>query len=290
MQPNQQNQQNQPNQQNILFIGGGNMATALIGGILANQKQQNIKISVLEISQIAAKSLQKKFPEITIFSFADEISNANNFDTIFLAVKPQNLADALQPLQKLNFWQTALIISIVAGMTTQKIQTFLNATNLKIVRVMPNTPALINQAMSGLFANANVDETNKNLAQNLLSSVGKILWLNDENQIDAITAISGSGPAYVFLFLEALQKAAQNMGFDNKQAELLAIQTMLGAALLAKNNIDSGKDNFAQLRQKVTSKGGTTAAALDVFFKNNFENLVEKACQAAQQRSVELGK
>ena len=266
------------------------MATALIGGILANQKQQNIKISVLEISQIAAKSLQKKFPEITIFSFADEISNANNFDTIFLAVKPQNLADALQPLQKLNFWQTALIISIVAGMTTQKIQTFLNATNLKIVRVMPNTPALINQAMSGLFANANVDATNKNLAQNLLSSVGKILWLNDENQIDAITAISGSGPAYVFLFLEALQKAAQNMGFDNKQAELLALQTMLGAALLAKNNIDSGKDNFAQLRQKVTSKGGTTAAALDVFFKNNFENLVEKACQAAQQRSVELGK
>ena len=287
MQPNQQNQQNQ---QNILFIGGGNMATALIGGILANQKQQNIKISVLEISQITAKSLQKKFPEITIFSFADEISNANNFDTIFLAVKPQNLADALQPLQKLNFWQTALIISIVAGMTTQKIQTFLNATNLKIVRVMPNTPALINQAMSGLFANANVDETNKNLAQNLLSSVGKILWLNDENQIDAITAISGSGPAYVFLFLEALQKAAQNMGFDNKQAELLALQTMLGAALLAKNNIDSGKDNFAQLLQKVTSKGGTTAAALDVFFKNNFENLVEKACQAAQQRSVELGK
>lgn len=284
MQPNQQNQQN------ILFIGGGNMATALIGGILANQKQQNIKISVLEISQIAAKSLQEKFPEITIFSFADEISNANNFDTIFLAVKPQNLADALQPLQKLNFWQTALIISIVAGMTTQKIQTFLNATNLKIVRVMPNTPALINQAMSGLFANANVDATNKNLAQNLLSSVGKILWLNDENQIDAITAISGSGPAYVFLFLEALQKAAQNMGFDNKQAELLALQTMLGAALLAKNNIDSGKDNFAQLRQKVTSKGGTTAAALDVFFKNNFENLVEKACQAAQQRSVKLGK
>ena len=287
MQPNQQNQQNQ---QNILFIGGGNMATALIGGILANQKQQNIKISVLEISQIAAKSLRKKFPEITIFSFADEISNANNFDTIFLAVKPQNLADALQPLQKLNFWQTALIISIVAGMTTQKIQTFLNATNLKIVRVMPNTPALINQAMSGLFANANVDATNKKIAQNLLSSVGKILWLNDENQIDAITAISGSGPAYVFLFLEALQKAAQNMGFDNKQAELLALQTMLGAALLAKNNIDSGKDNFAQLRQKVTSKGGTTAAALDVFFKNNFENLVEKACQAAQQRSVELGK
>ena len=287
MQPNQQNQQNQ---QNILFIGGGNMATALIGGILANQKQQNIKISVLEISQIAAKSLQKKFPEITIFSFADEISNANNFDTIFLAVKPQNLADALQPLQKLNFWQTALIISIVAGMTTQKIQTFLNATNLKIVRVMPNTPALINQAMSGLFANVNVDATNKKIAQNLLSSVGKILWLNDENQIDAITAISGSGPAYVFLFLEALQKAAQNMGFDNKQAELLALQTMLGAALLAKNNIDSGKDNFAQLRQKVTSKGGTTAAALDVFFKNNFENLVEKACQAAQQRSVELGK
>lgn len=277
-------------QQNILFIGGGNMATALIGGILAKQNQQNIKISVLEISQDAAKSLQQKFPNIQIFTSANQINNSNEFGIIFLAVKPQNLADALQALSKLNFWHHALIISIVAGMTTQKIQTFLNATNLKIVRVMPNTPALINQAMSGLFANANVDENNKNIAQNLLCAVGKILWLQNESQIDAITAISGSGPAYVFLFLEALQKAAQNMGFDDKQAELLSLQTLLGSALLAQNSTDSGKDNFAQLRQKVTSKGGTTAAALDIFFKNNFENLVEKACQAAQQRSVELGK
>lgn len=281
---------------NILFIGGGNMATALIGGILANQNgQQNIKISVLEIFPTAAKSLQQKFHNIQIFSSADEIkSNTNinnNFDIIFLAVKPQNLADALLPLSQQNFWQSALIISIVAGMTTQKIQTFLNDNSkLKIVRVMPNTPALINQAMSGIFANENVDENNKQIAQNLLTSVGKILWLQNERQIDAITAISGSGPAYVFLFLEALQNAAQNLGFDSNQAELLALQTLLGAALLAKNSIELGKDNFAQLRQKVTSKGGTTAAALDVFFKNNFENLVENACKAAEQRSIELGK
>lgn len=281
----------QQNTQNILFIGGGNMATALIGGILGNN--QNIKISVLEISPTATQTLQQKFQNIQIFNSAENLTNLTNpnFDIVFLAVKPQNLADALQPLNQQKFWQNALIISIVAGMPTQKIQHFLNDNSkLKIVRVMPNTPALINQAMSGLFANENVDENNKQIAQNLLSSVGKILWLQNERQIDAITAISGSGPAYVFLFLEALQKAAQNLGFDNKQAELLALQTLLGAGLLAKNNIDSGKDNFAQLREKVTSKGGTTAAALEVFFKNNFENLVENACKAAQQRSIELGK
>lgn len=280
----------QQNTQNILFIGGGNMATALIGGILANQ---NIKISVLEISPTATQALQQKFQNIQIFNSAENLTNLTNpnFDIVFLAVKPQNLAEALQPLNQQKFWQNALIISIVAGMPTQKIQHFLNDNSkLKIVRVMPNTPALINQAMSGLFANENVDENNKQIAQNLLSSVGKILWLQNEQQIDAITAISGSGPAYVFLFLEALQKAAQNLGFDNKQAELLALQTLLGAGLLAKNNIDSGKDNFAQLREKVTSKGGTTAAALEIFFKNNFENLVENACKAAQQRSIELGK
>lgn len=276
---------------NILFIGGGNMATALIGGILGNN--QNIKISVLEISPSAVNSLQQKFSNIKIFTSADEIKNSNknnNFDTIFLAVKPQNLADALTPLSQQNFWQDALIISIVAGMTTQKIQNFLNKPQLKIIRVMPNTPALINQAMSGIFANEFVDENDKNFAQTLLSSVGKTLWLQNEHQIDAITAISGSGPAYVFLFLEALQNAAQNLGFDNKQAELLALQTLLGSALLAKNSIDCQSDNFAQLREKVTSKGGTTAAALDVFFKNNFINLVENACQAAQMRSIELGK
>ena len=262
----------------IGFIGAGNMAYALIKGLLSNGfDAQNINVSDSNNElRIKRKS------ELNITTYPDNTSLLHNSDVVVFAVKPQVLS--LVCLQLKNKVKPShLFVSIVAGIRSSDINRWLGG-NFALVRTMPNTPALFQSGVTGLFANELVSSQQQELVTSILSSVGECFWVNDEKLIDAITAISGSGPAYFFLLMQSITQAAIALGLDEKTANSLSIQTSLGASLMATK---SGKDSKT-LRAEVTSPNGTTQAAIESFQDQNFEGIVAAATRAAYNRAREL--
>ena len=262
----------------IAFIGGGNMARALIGGLIRN-KFLATNILVVELNTETRLKLVNDFG---ISSQAEINAQLSAVDVIIFAIKPQDLRTAAQSLQP--YLKTQLIISIAAGIRAFDLVNWLG-NYTKIIRCMPNTPALIGLGVTGLVALPSVTTTDKERATQILEAVGQSVWLEEEQQLDAVTAISGSGPAYVFYFIEAMQAAALQMGLDAGQANVLILGTFLGATQLA---IQS-EETVSLLRERVTSKGGTTAAALNSMNENNLQQKIIMALEAAKQRAAELG-
>ncbi len=264
---------------NVLFIGGGNMGRALIGGLLAQGRAPDT-IAVVEVDAAARTRLQTEFAVRT--EAAIERGIVARAASIVLAVKPQHLRQTALALA--SHLDAQLVISIAAGIRIADLSRWLGG-HTRIVRVMPNTPALIRRGIAGLFADPSVAALERNQAEEILNAVGETLWCEREEQLDAVTAVSGSGPAYVFLFLEALIEAGRALGFDDEQARRLAYATAGGAAALAAQSADPP----ATLRAQVTSKGGTTEAAVAVLEQRAVKAAFVAAIRAADARAKELG-
>jgi pyrroline-5-carboxylate reductase len=262
----------------IGFIGAGNMAYALINGLLNNgYDSKNIKAS-----DPNDELLRKREVELNIATFENNSSLVEVCDIIVFAVKPQVLSEVCLELRD-NIKSKHLFISIVAGIRLNDINRWLGG-NYSLVRTMPNTPALMQHGVTGLFPNELVNDEQKALVTNILSSVGDCFWVNEEKLIDAITAISGSGPAYFFLLMESMTQAGVALGLDEETAQELSVQTAFGASLMATKN---GEDQRT-LRNNVTSPNGTTQAAIECFQDQNFEGIVASATRAAFDRAREL--
>jgi pyrroline-5-carboxylate reductase len=261
----------------IGFIGGGNMASAMIGGLL-KQGYIAADIAVVEPSEERRAQLASEFSVFLEESAAAVLAS----DLLILAVKPQVLRAVLTSLPRLA--ETTCILSIAAGVRAVDISRWLQG-HAAVVRAMPNTPALVGAGITGLFALPGSSVEQKNRAEQALKAVGQVLWVADETMIDAVTAISGSGPAYVFLFIEALESAALNLGFDAVAARSLALHTVYGSATLA---LHDGSDP-AELRARVTSKGGTTERGVAALEEHGIRQAVLAAAQAAAARAKELG-
>ena len=269
------------NTQKIGFIGGGNMASSLISGLIASgHSPQDLWVS--DINQDALKVLAKNL-NVNTSTNNDDIINA--VDVVVLAVKPQILSTVAKNATASIQQKQPLVVSISAGISQQSLSQWLG-NNIAIVRCMPNTPALVLTGATALHANAQVTAEQHDLAENIMRSVGIALWVNDESELDVVTAVSGSGPAYYFLLMEAMEKAAIEMGMNEVTARLLVQQTALGAAKIALESSESPE----QLRKRVTSPGGTTQQALETFEEGGFTALVSKALHAARDRSIEMSK
>jgi pyrroline-5-carboxylate reductase len=266
------------NKLKIGFIGGGNMATALISGIVKNLTGPE-NIHVVDPSEDSLRTLEASFGVTT----ASEAGAAlKSVDVIVLSVKPQQLRQVVHALAP--YLSGQLLLSIAAGIRAADISRWLNGYN-KIVRTMPNTPALIGQGVTGLVAMDGVSELQKQASESIMSAVGKIVWLEREDMMDAVTAVSGSGPAYVFYFIEAMQQAALELGLSPEQGTQLAIATFTGAAQLAA----ASTEPVSVLRERVTSKGGTTYAALTSLDESGVKASIITAIKAAALRGKELG-
>lgn len=255
------------------------MARSLIGGLLQDGYDPT-KIRVCDPSPEQRQRLDQAFG---IQIGADAASMLPGCDCVVLAVKPQVLHSAIEPLGKLLAELRPLIISIAAGIRENSIRRWLK-NDLAIVRCMPNTPALIQAGATGMFANAVVTESQRDFAESVLRAVGLTLWVDEESQIDAVTAVSGSGPAYIFLVIEAMQTAAESLGLSREQSRLLCLQTVFGAAKMALED----SEPVSRLRQQVTSKGGTTEKALEVLQQGGLIDLFRKAVTAAHERAEAL--
>jgi len=251
------------------------MANSLIGGLISNHYPSQ-KISVNDIDDAKLKQMRLKF---SIRTETDNNLAIADADIIMLAVKPQVMQQVCRSIT--NTQHKPLFISIAAGVREADIKRWLGG-DLAIVRCMPNTPALVNLGASGLYANPLVSQNQKQQAEKILQSTGITVWVDEEQQLDAVTAISGSGPAYFFLFIEALQNAATELGLSYDTAAKLARQTALGAATMALSK------DVVSLRQQVTSKGGTTERAIASFQSNGLPQIVLDAAQSADNRSREL--
>ena len=261
----------------IAFIGAGNMASSLIGGLLA----KGLDAAQIRASDPGAETRAKVAAEHGIELFADNAQAIQDADVIVIAVKPQAMKAVCQDLRP-HLQPHQLLVSIAAGITCASLLNWLGSQPL--VRCMPNTPALLGKGVSGLFATADVTAEQRQQAEQLLSAVGIVVWVDSEAQIDAVTAVSGSGPAYFFLLIEAMTAAGVKLGLPQDIAEQLAAQTALGAAQMAvSSDVDA-----AELRRRVTSPGGTTQAAIESFQAGGFEALVETALGAAAHRSAEM--
>lgn len=266
---------------NITFIGCGNMGASLIGGLIKNAYPKQ----ALKGADNSPDQRSKIEQDYNIATFGDNTTACEGADVIVIALKPQILLETIKSLATLVQTQKSLIISIAAGIPVRCLNQALGE-DAAVIRVMPNTPSLIQTGTSGLFANQYVSDQQKQLAETILNTVGISLWLDKEELIDAVTAISGSGPAYYFLFMEAMEKAAIDLGLNKQQAHALTLQTALGAAMMAKHS----PEDIAVLRQQVTSPGGTTEAALNSFRGNNFEGLIHQAILCARDRAIEMAK
>ncbi|MES2162073.1 MAG: pyrroline-5-carboxylate reductase [Pseudomonadota bacterium] len=265
----------------IAFIGGGNMASALIAG-LANKLTAGANIHVADPNAEALLRLREQFG-VSTASGADAAVSAA--DVIVLAVKPQSMREvAAQLLPLIDQARQPVIVSIAAGIRIVDLSRWLGGYGA-IVRCMPNTPALIGMGITGMAATAGVTAAQKQAADDILRAVGPTVWLDDESQIDAVTAVSGSGPAYVFYFIEAMQQAAVDMGLSAEQGKQLALATFAGASQLAVQS----DEPVSLLRERVTSKGGTTYAALTSMEDSGVKAAIVKAMKAAQQRGKEMG-
>lgn len=263
----------------ISFIGAGNMTNSLIGGLLAHGKPAtDIRISDINHTQLDA--LQQRFSVTICQSNSEAVETA---DILLLAVKPQGLKAVADEIRDRVQSKQPLVISIAAGIREQDINRWLGE-NVAIVRAMPNTPALIQTGATALYANNKVSPEQRNLAETILRAVGVTVWIETEQHMDTVTALSGSGPAYFFLFMEAMENAGRELGLDAKTTKLLTLQTAFGATKLA---LESSED-CKTLRERVTSPGGTTEQALRIFEEGDLRKLVKHAIEAAAKRSEEL--
>ncbi len=263
----------------ITFIGGGNMARSLIAGLI-RQGVPAAHIHVAEPVAALRESLAADFGVQVHDNAADAAAQGN---TWLLAVKPQVLRDVCQSLQALAQANRPLVVSIAAGITSTQLERWLGG-NLPVVRAMPNTPALLGAGVTGLYATASVDVQQHARAEQVLASAGRTVWIDSESLMDSVTAVSGSGPAYVFLLAEAMEAAGIAQGLPAEAARTLVVQTLLGASRM----LDEAGESPAELRRRVTSPNGTTQAAIESFQAGGFEALVDKALRAAQVRGQEL--
>lgn len=264
----------------IALIGGGHMARALIGGWLGRGVPAP-RLRAADPSAEARAAAERDFPGLRAFERnADAATGAGVW---ILAVKPQVLRDVALDLAPLAVRERPLVISVAAGIRAAELQRWLGA-GVPVVRTMPNRPALVGAGVTALYAAPGVDAAQRELAEALLAAVGATVWVQDEAQLDAVTAVSGSGPAYFFLLIELLEDAARREGLPSDVAHRLAVETAYGAARMAKES----RDDAATLRVQVTSKGGTTAAALAVLESAGLRDIVCRAVAAATQRSREL--
>ncbi|WP_025769441.1 pyrroline-5-carboxylate reductase [Thioalkalivibrio sp. HK1] len=263
----------------IGFIGGGNMATSLIGGLIAN----GFSPETIYVSDPDATRLDHLRRRFSVHTGSDNTVPAS-CPTVVLAVKPQVMREVVVNLAPTWADRDPLLVSIAAGVRISDIDRWAGG-GKAIVRTMPNTPALVGAGATGLFANERVDEKRCLDADKVLRAVGITLWVDEEDLLDAVTALSGSGPAYCFLLMEIMQAAGESMGLERDTAKQLTLQTALGAARIA---LDEGEDP-ATLRKRVTSPGGTTERAIVTMREGGIEALVKQGISAAQRRSVELG-
>ncbi|MBF6648356.1 pyrroline-5-carboxylate reductase [Methylobacter sp. BlB1] len=267
--------------QKIGFIGGGNMASSLMSGLIASgHSPQQLWVSDINKDQLASLAAN-----LQVNIAPDNETVIQEAEVVVLAVKPQVLRQVAESVAALIQHKKPLVVSIAAGITQASLSSWLGA-DTAIVRCMPNTPALVLTGATGLHANRNVTAAQRDLAENIMRSVGISLWVDDESDLDAVTAVSGSGPAYYFLLMEAMEKAAVELGLDKHTARLLVQQTALGAAKIALESSESPE----QLRKRVTSPGGTTQRAIETFEQGGFTELVSKAMHAARDRSIEMSK
>lgn len=262
----------------IAFIGGGNMAQAIVLGLL-KQGYPATQIIVNDPNE----EKRAYFAKLGVQTADNNVESVTRAEVVLLAVKPQMMSDVCAPLSAVDF-SDKLLISIAAGISTTRLQALIPSAK-SVVRVMPNTPALVGEGMAGLFAPENTPKTDRTFAQALLNAVGKTQWVKEENQMHAVTAASGSSPAYFFLMLEAMQQALVEMNMEADTARQFVQQTMLGAAKMVEENPQTA---LSTLRENVTSKGGTTAAALEVFHRQQFNHIVAEAMQACVARSQEM--
>lgn len=276
------NQQHKNQQQKkIAFIGAGNMAFAIIAGLVKSGYPTSL------ISACNKRNLARR-EALRVMGLQVDLTNrqaVEQADVVILAVKPQMMADVCSEFADLDLSQK-WVISVAAGITVARLEQLL-PTATAIVRTMPNTPSLIGEGMSGLFAKKSVDPSACEFAESLLSAVGRCYWVSDEAQMNAIIAVTGSSPAYFFRFMEAMQASAIKMGFGEADARLLVQSVALGAAKMV---VENPSLSLATLRENVTSKGGTTAQALAVFEQGGLATLVDEAMQAVIQRAKEMEK
>ncbi len=269
----------------ITFIGGGNMGRALISGLLASGFEAN-QLSVVEANASTALGLHQDYG-VQVIGALDQIAfDFSKNNVVVMAIKPQDfnvVAKGLSAKLKHASAPGPLILSIAAGIRIKDMSRWLD--HERCVRAMPNTPALIGKGITGLFADAAVNQADRDLAQTICNAVGQAVWVAEEKLMDAVTAVSGSGPAYVFAFLEAMQSSGEKLGLDAATARKLAYATLEGATQLAHNS----DEHAGVLRERVTSKGGTTAAALEVMKDHGWHDILEKAINAASQRGKAMG-
>lgn len=261
----------------IGFIGAGNMASSLIAGLVKSGYDKKL----ISIADPSAAQI-RKMKGLDIRNHVDNLKLSEWADIVILAVKPQIVQKVCKQITR---DKRPLLISIAAGIRTDTIIKWLGF-ETAVIRVMPNTPALVRQGMSALYANSETSTDQQQQAESILESVGNTLWLDHEDTMDLVTAISGSGPAYFFLLMETLIAAARNQGLSDEVARKLVLQTALGAAVMAS---ESGVEP-AELRRQVTSPGGTTERAIETFLNGGLEKLTEDAITAATERSIELSK
>ncbi|MCD6299965.1 MAG: pyrroline-5-carboxylate reductase [Dehalococcoidales bacterium] len=263
----------------IAFIGGGNMGEAILSAVLTKRLSTPQAISVSDISDARCQHLKQKYGVATMGDNPKAIDGA---DVVILAVKPQNLTGVMAGLNG-QFKPNQLVLSIIAGAKIDTLRQGLN--HRRIVRVMPNTPAQIGEGMSAWTATAEVSEQQKEWAGSILGAMGREIYVDDEKYIDMVTAVSGSGPAYVFLFIEALVDAALHIGLPRDIVQELVLQTVLGSG----HFLQKSDKEAAELRKMVTSPGGTTAEALKVLEKGRFTELIKQAVTAAYNKAKRLG-
>ena len=264
----------------ILIIGAGNMGTSIASGLIAKQWPEN-QITFCEQEHSRHEALNKAFPESNIVSDPNEVTASCK--VILLAVKPNDMESACQKLSSIDLPANTLFISIAAGVPVSAFQNWLGNQAI-IVRCMPNTPAAIGLGMTGVYSHADTNSIDKELADQILSSTGKTIWVDKETMLDAVTALSGSGPAYLFYLMECLQESGKTLGFNDQDSYTLTLQTMLGAAQLAQQqNID-----FKTLRANVTSKGGTTEQSINCFIQNDMKKIIDSAVKAASEKACKI--
>jgi pyrroline-5-carboxylate reductase len=263
----------------LTFIGAGNMAASIIGGLVSHGYPAHL----ITASDPNAEQLEKLAQDTGINTSTDNQASVAQADAIILAVKPQVMEAVAQPLRESVAANNPLIISIAAGITVNNLLNWMGE-KLPVIRTMPNTPALVQSGATGLYANDAVSSEQKALADTIFSAIGLASWFDQESDLDAVVAISGSGPAYFFMLMEAMEEAGINLGLSADSARELTIQTALGAAKLAKK----ADVPPAELRRRVTSPGGTTEQAIKCFEEGGLRELVNEALQAASRRSKEL--
>jgi pyrroline-5-carboxylate reductase len=265
--------------QRIGFIGGGNMTRSIIGGLITNEISPNL----IKISDPDPGQRDRLIAQFGITATQENREVAEDADVVVLAVKPQVLRRATGPIGDLVRDRNLLVISIAAGVRIEDISSWLGG-HTAIVRVMPNTPALVGSGASALFAPPSITEAQCDTAESILRAVGITVWLTNEDQIDTVTALSGSGPAYFFYLMEAMEATACKLGLTPKMARLLTLETAIGAARLA---LESSED-LSSLRKRVTSPGGTTERAIEIFDQAETDKTIERAISSAAVRSREL--